>query len=105
MECFDAFKYKYRKWWKHYRTKLLCDHVRVAYLLSPNPVVQKHAMENLDGEDRLACERLLVKLFVKNYVEDDLRSETEKSEVVDKFWKEYGVTDTYDYVLTSLYSR
>ena len=63
------------------------------HALSPNPIVQKHVKENPDPEDHLAIERLLVKLFVPNYDQDDDESETRKRKayVLDKFWDKYGM--------------
>ena len=56
----------YFKFYKHYRTILLPDHVQAAYMCSVHPKIQEHALDlnNSDPEDCLACERLLKKLLV-----------------------------------------
>ena len=51
------------KIWKHYRPRLLHAYSCVAYLLSPHPIIRKHAEENPDPKDNLAVEYLLRKLF------------------------------------------
>ena len=90
MELDAQFKFLYKKHWNHYKSRIMCDHVRAAYMLSPNPIVQKHAKENPDPEDHLAIERLLVKMFVPDYDPGDDESEARKAYVLDKFWDEYG---------------
>jgi hypothetical protein len=51
-------RYHSLRWWNHYRKKLLPDHVRVCFLLCPNPKVMQYTKDNPDPEDRQALERL-----------------------------------------------
>ncbi len=66
------------KIWEHYKPQMLSDIVRVAYLLSPDPL------------DRLAMENLVQKMFVPR---DILRTEDrdrEEARLIHKLWQEYG---------------
>ena len=66
MDDFQKLEYWAKKHVQHYRSRLLPDHVRAAYLCSPHTDLIKHAVDlnNLDPEDCMACERLLKKLMV-----------------------------------------
>lgn len=88
MDCFTEFKYWYKRHWTFYRNKLLTAYVRVAYVLSPHPKVHADAKANIEVEDRLACESLLVKLFLPGFVEDNEMWECRKAAIVDKFLSE-----------------
>jgi hypothetical protein len=88
MDCFTEFKYWYKRHWTFYRNKLLTAYVRVAYVLSPHPKVHADAKANIEVEDRLACESLLVKLFLPGFVEDNEVWERRKAAIVDKFLSE-----------------
>ncbi len=79
------FKYWYKRHWAFYKEQLLTDYVHVAYVLSPDPRVHTDAKENTKVEDRLACERLLVKLFLPGYIENKDVWERKKAAMVDKF--------------------
>ena len=68
-----------------YKEQLLTDYERVAYVLSPDPRVHTNARENTEVEDRLACERLLVKLFLPGYIENKEVWKCKKAAMVDKF--------------------
>jgi hypothetical protein len=70
MDCNKEFKVLYRRSWNHYKNKLLTDYVCAAYVLSPDPKVYEDAHANMEPEDREACERLLIKLFLLGYVEN-----------------------------------
>ena len=74
MDEFQKLEYRAKKHVKHYRSRLLPDHVHAAYL---NPDVIKHAVDsnNLDPEDRMACERLLKKLMVSAGIVDEQERE------------------------------
>ena len=65
-DAFDSFRFWMPKIWEHYQPQLLSDIVRVAYLLSPDPLVMAHSAdkENIDPQDRLAMENLIRKMFV-----------------------------------------
>ena len=89
-DCQAYLRFKFKHWWLHYRQRLLSDHVRAAYLLSPNPIIQQHCKDNLDPLDRLAMERLMIKIHLSGYVEDDDEWEQKKATMMDKFWREYN---------------
>jgi hypothetical protein len=89
MDCFEDFKYWYKRHWTYYRSQLLTDYVRVAYLLSPNPKVHADAKENMEAEDKLAMERVLVKLFLPGYIEDNEVWERKKAPMVDELFGEH----------------
>ena len=77
MDDFQKLEYWAKKHVKHYRSRLLPDHIRAAYLCSPHTDVIKHAVDpnNLDPEDRMACERLLKKLMVSAGIVDEQERE------------------------------
>ena len=85
MDDYEGLKYWVKRYWEHYKPKLLHDYVLAAYCLSPDPKVHEHAKQNIKGEDRLACERLLVKLFLPAYIEGVEKFEREKAAIVNKF--------------------
>ena len=89
-DCQANFRYKFKRWWLHYRQRLLADYVRAAYMLSPHPIIQQHCKDNMDPEDRLAMERLMIKIHLQGYVEDDDEWELKKATMMDKFWSEYN---------------
>ena len=91
MDCFDEFKSRFYAGYRHYRKRIVgADHVRAAYLLTPNPVIMEHAKANQDSEDHLAINRLLVRTFLPGYVENDDEWEMKKAAVIDKFYEELG---------------
>ena len=65
-DAFDIFKFWMPKIWDHYKPQMLSDVVRVAYLLSPGPLVMAHSSDkaNMDPLNRLAVENLVQKMFV-----------------------------------------
>ncbi len=56
---------------KQRQSKMLHDYSRVGYLLSPHPVIMKHARDNLALEDKEAVKRLITKLFIPTSVVGD----------------------------------
>jgi hypothetical protein len=88
MDQYELFAHWYKRHWLHYRKQLLSDYVRVAYCMSPNPKVKAHWAASREPEDRLACERLLVKLFVPGYIEGEDSWEKKKCEVVNQWLDE-----------------
>ena len=68
MDQYELFAHWYKRHRLHYRKQLLSDYVRVANCMSPNPKVKAHWAASREPEDRLACERLLVKFFVPHYI-------------------------------------
>ena len=85
MDCNEEFKVLYRRFWNHYKNKLLTDYVRAAYVLSPDPKVYEDVRANMEPEDREACERLLIKLFLPGYVENHPEWEQKKATMIDEF--------------------
>lgn len=92
MDCNEEFKVLYRRSWNHYKNKLLTDYVRAAYVLSPDPKVYEDARANMEPEDREACERLLIKLFLPEYVENHPEWEQKKATMIDEF-----LSDLHDF--------
>jgi hypothetical protein len=71
-----------------YRDRLLPDHARVGYLLSPNPVIIANALANKDPEDLHAAKRLIDKLLLPaDIVDKDKRLEA-SAELYDSFLTE-----------------
>jgi hypothetical protein len=68
--------------------EVLPDHVRVCFLLCPNPKVMQYAKDNPDPEDRQALERLLQKEFIDPNVGTSEERECEFATVLDKFLTE-----------------
>ncbi len=46
--------------------------------------------ENRDPEDRLACEWLIIKIFVPNHFQCKEEQEQEEAKLFDKFWQEHN---------------
>ena len=92
LDCFEEFKELYKRSWAHYKSKLLTDYVRAAYVLSPDPKVYDDARANIEPEDREACERLLIKLFLPGYVRDVPEWEQKKATMIDEF-----LSDLHDF--------
>ena len=91
MDDYEEFVYWARRHWNFYKPRLFKDYPRVGYLLSPHPIIQAHTNdpENMDPEDRLACERVIVKLFMPDFVPDNDSWERKKADVMDAFWSEF----------------
>ena len=89
MDDFQKLEYWAKKHVQHYRSRLLPDHVRAAYLCSPHTDVIKHAVDpnNHDSEDRMACERLLKKLMVPAKIVGEQERERVEA-IVDTFLTE-----------------
>ena len=96
MDDFQKLEYWAKKHVQHYRSRLLPDHVRAAYLCSPHTDVIKHAVDpnNLDSEDRMACERLLKKLMVPAGIVSEQERERVEAEVIDTFLTELELFQT-----------
>ena len=75
--------------WEKRKDKLIHDYSRAGYILSPDPVIMAHALANPDPEDKLACERLITKLFVPSHLVGATRDAMEAS-LIDSFHEEYG---------------
>jgi hypothetical protein len=91
-DAFDLFKFWMPRIWEYYKPHLLNDVVRVSHLLSPDPTIMTFASkpENRDPEDRLACERLISKMFVPNHFLRKEEQEQEEARLIDKFWQEHN---------------
>ena len=74
--------------WDKRKDKLIHDYSRAGYILSPDPVIMAHALANPDPEDKLACERLITKLFVPSHLVGATRDAMEAS-LIDSFHEEY----------------
>ena len=83
----DLFKFWMPRIWEYYKPHLLNDVVRVSHLLSPGPAIMAFASkpENRDPEDRLACERLIPKMFVPNHFLRKEEQEQEEARLIYKF--------------------
>ena len=64
-DAFDIFKFWMPKIWDHYKPQMLSDVSRVAYLLSPDPLVMAHSSDkvNMDPLDRLQRKTLFARCF------------------------------------------
>jgi hypothetical protein len=91
-DAFDLFKFWMPRIWEYYKPHLLNDVVRVSHLLSPDPAIMAFASkpENRDPKDRLACERLISKMFVPNHFLCTEEQEEEEARLIDKFWQEHN---------------
>ena len=91
-DAFDLFKFWMPRIWEYYKPHLLNDVVRVSHLLSPDPAIMAFASkpENRDPKDRLACERLISKMFVPNHFLRKEEQEQEEARLIDKFWQEHN---------------
>jgi hypothetical protein len=89
-DAFDPFKFWMPKIWEYYKLHLLNDVVCVLYLLSSEPTIMAFASnhDNRDPEDRLACEHLIMKMFVSNHFLCKEEQEQEEARLIDKFWQE-----------------
>ena len=77
------------QFWKKRRTKLIHDYSLVGYLLSPNPTIMEHAVNNKDQIHDDAAERLITKLLLNpDLVGYD--KTVERAKLIDTFMEEYG---------------
>jgi hypothetical protein len=74
--------------WNKRKVKLLHDYARAGYILSPDPVIMAHHLTNPDPEDKNACERLIIKLFVPVHVVGEARDVLSGS-LIDSFHDEW----------------
>jgi hypothetical protein len=75
--------------WIKRRGKLIHDYSLVGYILSPNPIIRVHAIENNSLLHDNAAKRLITKLIIdRTKVGNDWRQEMAK--LIDKFLMEYG---------------
>lgn len=88
--------------WLHRKKKLIHDYSRAGYLLAPSPVIRAFESQdgNSDPENKLACERLIVKLLLKKGLVDGAK-DAEEARMIHLFWKEYGNFKSH----TGAYSR
>ncbi len=61
----------------------------VGYLLSPNPTIMKHALENKDERHDEAVVKLISKLILPRHLVGDDRIK-ERAQLVNTFWMEYS---------------
>jgi hypothetical protein len=90
VDVFLKLEYWAKKRVRHYRSRLLPDHIWAAYLCSPHTDVIKHAVDpnNLDSEDRMVSERLLKKLMVPARIVCEQERERVEAEVIDTYLTE-----------------
>jgi len=75
--------------WIKQRGKLIHDYSLVGYILSPHPIIMKHAIKNKSLLRENAVKRLITKLIVdRTKVGDNLRQE--RAKFIDTFLAEYG---------------
>ncbi len=91
-DAFEMLKFWKPQIWEYYKPRLLNDVVRASFLLSPVPTIMAFASkpENRNPEDRLACERLITKMFVPNHFLWKEEQEQEEARLIDKFWQEHN---------------
>eukprot|EP00428_Durinskia_dybowskii_P004068 CAMPEP_0170291710 /NCGR_PEP_ID=MMETSP0116_2-20130129/45948_1 /TAXON_ID=400756 /ORGANISM="Durinskia baltica, Strain CSIRO CS-38" /LENGTH=1013 /DNA_ID=CAMNT_0010543199 /DNA_START=29 /DNA_END=3070 /DNA_ORIENTATION=+ len=71
--------------WKKRREKLVSDFAIAGWLLSPIPDVFEDSSSNMDGEHRLAVDRLLKKMMGAGLADDS----DELASIMNTFWFEY----------------
>ena len=77
------------QFWKKRRSKLIHDYSLVGYLLSPNPTIMEHAVNNKDQIHDDAAEWLITKLLLNpDLVGND--KTVERAKLIDTFMEEYG---------------
>jgi hypothetical protein len=74
------------KWWG----KLIHDYSLVGYILSPNPIIMVHAIENKSLLHNNAAERLITKLIIDRTKVMGNDQRQERAKLIDTFITEYG---------------
>jgi hypothetical protein len=77
------------RFWKRRRSKLIHDYSLVGYILSPNPTIMEHAVENKTLAHDEATERLITKLLLDPSLVGNKRT-VERAKLIDSFMEEYG---------------
>ncbi len=75
--------------WKLICPQLMSDTYRLAYILLPHNIVQKHVLAHMSAEDKAAAERMIFKHCIPKHVVGGER-ENMKATLSAKFWKEHG---------------
>ena len=75
---------------RHHRAKGLShDYALIGYLLSPHPVIMKHAIDNRTLQHDDAVRRVVTKLMLRKDLVGHARNE-KRAQLVHLFWKEYS---------------
>ena len=75
--------------WHHRAQGLSHDYALVGYLLSPNPIIMKHAIDNRSMQHDDAVRRVISKLILTEDVVGEERKQR-RAQLVHTFWKEYS---------------
>ena len=75
--------------WQKRKSKLVHDYSLVGYILSPNPTIMAHAIENKTLEHDAAAERLITKLLLDPACIGNERT-IQRARLIDTFMEEYG---------------
>jgi hypothetical protein len=75
--------------WKKRRNKLIHDYSLVGYILSPNPTIMEHVINNKTLAHDEAAERLITKLLLDPSLAGNARTQ-ERANLIDYFMEEYG---------------
>lgn len=75
--------------WQKRRSRLVHDYSLVGYILSPNPTIMAHAVDNKTYEHDEAAERLITKLVVDPTLVGNAWT-VERARLIDTFMEEYG---------------
>jgi hypothetical protein len=75
--------------WQKRKSKLVHDYSLVGYILSPNPTIMAHAIENKTLEHDAAAERLITKLLIDPACVGNERT-IQRARLIDMFMEEYG---------------
>jgi len=77
------------QFWKKCRNKLIHDYSLVGYILSPNPTIMEHVINNQTLAYDEAAEQLITKLLLDPSLIGNARTQ-ERAKLVDYFMEEYG---------------
>ena len=77
------------EFWQKRKSKLVHDYSLVGYILSPNPTIMAHAIDNKTLEHDVAAERLITKLLLNPACVGNERT-IQRARLIDTFMEEYG---------------
>ena len=75
--------------WQKCKSKLVHDYSLVGYILSPNPAIMAHAIDNKTLEHDGAAEQLITKLLLDPACIGNERT-IQRARLIDTFMEEYG---------------
>ena len=78
------------KVWEHYRSRMITEIARIAYLCSPHPVIIAHSQDstNKDPENLPAIERFIDRIILPWSTPKPEDRVTELARLVEKYWEE-----------------